>query len=138
MNNTHRILILAVLGLALIVVIKNRPAGAPGEPEGPVVAGVPRLVDLGSTTCIPCKMMAPILDDLKRDYAGRLQVQFIDVNANRGAAEKYGIRVIPTQVFIDASGQERARHEGFMSREDILAQWAALGVSLDAPATQPQ
>ncbi|MFH0963046.1 MAG: thioredoxin family protein [Planctomycetota bacterium] len=89
---------------------------------------IPRLVDLGRTFCIPCKKMAPILAGLKVEYAGRLDVEFIDVGDNPDAARKYGIRLIPTQVFIDASGKELSRHEGFMSRDDILGQWKKLGV----------
>jgi thioredoxin 1 len=60
------------------------------------------------------------------------------VRKDRSAGQEYGIRVIPTQIFYDASGQELARHEGFMSREAILAQWRDLGISLDAvPGTGP-
>ena len=91
---------------------------------------MPKLVDLGRTFCIPCKRMAPILAELKKEYAGRLDVEFIDVGDNRDAARQYGVRLIPTQVFLDASGTELARHEGFMSRDDILAQWRKLGVEL--------
>ncbi|MEI6633261.1 MAG: thioredoxin family protein [Chlamydiota bacterium] len=91
---------------------------------------IPRLVDLGRTFCIPCKKMAPILAGLKVEYAGRLDVEFIDVGDNPDAARNYGIRLIPTQVFIDASGKELSRHEGFMAKEDILAQWKKLGVEL--------
>jgi thioredoxin 1 len=75
-------------------------------------------------------MMEPILEELREEYEGRLQVEFIDVNQDRAAGEAYGIRVIPTQLFFDASGQERFRHEGFMSKEDILAKWKELGVDL--------
>ncbi len=91
---------------------------------------LPRLVDLGATKCIPCKMMAPILDDLKRTYAGRLDVQFIDVWENPDAGKKYGISVIPTQIFYDSAGKELFRHEGFLGKEDILAKWKELGVEL--------
>jgi len=90
---------------------------------------VPRLVDLGSVGCIPCKAMAPILDGLKAEYAGRMEVEFIDVWKNRDAADAYGVRMIPTQVFIGADGQELARHQGFMGKDEILAQWKAVGVS---------
>lgn len=90
---------------------------------------VPRLVDLGADKCIPCKMMAPILEELKKEYAGKLKVQFIDVWKNPDAGKQYGIRVIPTQIFFDASGKERFRHEGFISREDILAKWKELGIT---------
>ena len=104
------------------------PAAPPPAAEAP--RGIPKLVDLGRTFCIPCKKMAPILDGLRKEYAGRLDVEFIDVGKDPDAARKYGIRLIPTQVFLDASGKELARHEGFMSREDILAQWKKLGVEL--------
>lgn len=101
------------------------------QPAEPARA-VPRLVDLGATKCIPCTMMAPILEDLKRTYAGRLDVQFIDVWENPDAARKYGISVIPTQIFFDATGKELFRHEGFFGKDDILAKWKELGVDLTA------
>lgn len=91
---------------------------------------VPRLVDVGAGKCIPCKAMAPILDQLRADYAGRMDVVFVDVWKDPVAGEPYRIRMIPTQIFYGADGRELARHEGFMSREDILAQWESLGVEL--------
>lgn len=97
-------------------------------------AGLPRLVDLGAGKCIPCKMMAPILEELKKTCAGKLDVVFIDVWEKPDEAEKYGINLIPTQVFYDAAGKELFRHEGFFSREDILAKWKELGVDLSGDA----
>jgi thioredoxin 1 len=72
-------------------------------------------------------MMAPILEELRREYTGCFEVVFIDVWKNRSEAEKYGIRVIPTQIFCDAEGKELFRHQGFFSREDILETWRAKG-----------
>jgi thioredoxin 1 len=92
--------------------------------------GLPRLLDLGATKCIPCKMMAPILEELKEQYAGSLEVDFVDVWENPAAAAEYGIESIPTQIFFDASGKELFRHMGFISKEDILAKWKELGVDL--------
>ncbi len=91
---------------------------------------IPRLVDLGARKCIPCKAMAPILEQLSTDYAGRLDVKFIDVWQNPDEAQTYRIQMIPTQIFYAADGRELARHEGFISREDILASWKQLGVEL--------
>ncbi|MDD5707693.1 MAG: thioredoxin family protein [Kiritimatiellae bacterium] len=99
--------------------------GAPSQGQA-----LPRLVDLGATKCIPCKMMAPILEELKKTYVGRLDVQFIDVWENPDAGKKYGINVIPTQIFYDATGKELFRHEGFFGKEDILAKWKEFGVEL--------
>jgi len=91
---------------------------------------LPQLVDLGASSCIPCKMMVPILEDIKKEYAGRLKVVFIDVRENPDAGREYGIRIIPTQIFYNASDNEMFRHEGFMSKKDILAKWKDLGVNL--------
>jgi thioredoxin 1 len=106
------------------------------EAGAPQAAALPRLVDLGADKCIPCKMMAPILDELKAAYAGQFEVEFLDVWKNPDAGKTYGIRSIPTQIFIDAGGQELFRHEGFFPKEDILAKWKELGVELAAPVLQ--
>lgn len=90
----------------------------------------PKLLDLGAGKCIPCKMMAPILEQMKTEYAGKLEVEFIDVWKNPDAARQYGIEVIPTQIFYDATGKELFRHIGFFGKEDILAKWKELGVEL--------
>ena len=95
-------------------------------------ASLPRLVDLGAGKCIPCKMMAPVLEELKSKYQGKLEVVFIDVWENPDEAKAYGIKMIPTQIFYDASGNELFRHEGFFSMEDILNKWKGFGIVLEA------
>ena len=97
-------------------------------------AKLPKLIDLGADKCIPCKMMAPILKELKTEYAGRMDVEFIDVWKDPAPGKQYKIQLIPTQIFFDASGKERFRHEGFFGREDILAKWKELGVDLKGKA----
>lgn len=79
----------------------------------------PRMVDLGAEKCVPCKKMAPILAEMKADYAGTVDIVFIDVWKNREAGKAYQIRAIPTQVFFDSTGKEVFRHVGFFSRENI-------------------
>ena len=113
--HTGRILMLLLI-LTLIPVVPASARRAP-KPVPPVPR--PRLVDLGATKCIPCKRMAPILEALEVDYAGAVDVQFIDVWQNPEAGKPYGIRLIPTQVFFDRTGRERFRHEGFFAREEI-------------------
>jgi thioredoxin 1 len=93
-------------------------------------AALPRLVDLGADKCVPCKMMAPVLKELTKEYEGRLRVEFIDVWKNPDAGKAYKISLIPTQIFFDAAGKELFRHEGFFSKQDILAKWKELGVNL--------
>jgi len=75
-------------------------------------------------------MMAPILEELARDYQGKLTVEFIDISEDRKAAQRYKVRVIPTQIFYDRSGKEFYRHMGFFSKEDILATFRAHGIKL--------
>jgi thioredoxin 1 len=91
---------------------------------------LPRLLDLGAGKCIPCKMMAPILEELKKEYAGRMEVVFVDVWEKPDAGKAYNVEMIPTQIFYDAEGKELFRHVGFFSKEDILAKWKELGVEL--------
>lgn len=98
---------------------------------------LPLLLDLGAGKCIPCKMMAPILEELKEEYAGSLEVVFIDVWQDASAGRKYGIQTIPTQIFYDASGRELFRHEGFFGKEEILAKWEALGIKLQPMDSAP-
>jgi len=100
--------------------------------NAPAKAKLPRLVDLGADKCVPCKMMAPALKELKNDYAGRMEVEFIDVWKTPEVGKGYRIDLIPTQIFFDASGKELFRHKGFFSKEDILAKWKELGMELKA------
>jgi thioredoxin 1 len=91
-------------------------------------AALPRFLELGSVGCKACADMAPIVEELKRDYAGRLVVEFYDVRMDPAPAEKYGIKLIPTQIFLDGKGKEIFRHEGFLPKEDFLPILAKLGV----------
>ncbi|MBU1276518.1 MAG: thioredoxin family protein [Proteobacteria bacterium] len=90
--------------------------------------GMVTLIDLGAHQCIPCRMMAPILDELKKEYKGRAAIVFLDVWEDRTLASQYGIRVIPTQIFYDRQGKEFLRHEGFLSKEKIETVLTKLGV----------
>ncbi len=93
---------------------------------------MPKLIDLGAHKCIPCKKMAPVLDELTKEYEGTFDVEFIDVwqKENAPKAEEYGIKSIPTQIFFNAEGKELWRHEGFLSKEAILKKWKEFGVEL--------
>jgi len=106
--------------------------------NAPAEAALPRLVDLGADKCIPCKMMAPVLKELAKEYVGRMQVEFIDVWKNRDAGKAYKISLIPTQIFFDPAGKELFRHEGFFSKQDILAKWKELGVDLKPEGRNPK
>jgi thioredoxin 1 len=134
----------AVAGVAWFRSGKTSPAGDTGDATRvepavgvnsdsgaatqPVAMKLPRVVDLGADKCVACKKLAPILEELKKEYAGRVTVEFIDVRKNPKAGEPYQIRVIPTQIFFDAEGKEVWRHEGFLPKADFVAKFAELGV----------
>jgi len=132
------LLLSVAVGVGLVLAVSARAAesaAAPGT-NAPAKAGLPRLVDLGADKCIPCKMMIPVLADLKTNYVGQLEVEFIDVWKNPDAGKPYNISIIPTQIFYDARGKELFRHEGFFSKKEILAKWKKLGVELKPEAAK--
>ena len=108
------------------------PAGKVPSSPTDTATGLPKLLDLGAGKCIPCKLMAPILEELELEYAGVLDVEFIDVwqPENKATAESYGVEEIPTQIFLDPEGKELWRHVGFLAKADILAKWEELGYEL--------
>ena len=90
--------------------------------------GRPVLADFGRGTCIPCKMMQPILDKLAGDLSGQVHVLILDTSDYPSLSRKHGARLIPTQIFFDGSGKELYRHEGFMSEDDIRRKLRSLGM----------
>lgn len=119
-----------LLGLMIVLAVNGMSFGADepsGVPEVPV-KGMVTMVDIGAKECIPCKMMAPIMKELEKEYAGKAAIIFIDVWKNKEQSQRFGIRSIPTQIFYDLEGKEVHRHEGFMHQEAIEAKLESLGV----------
>jgi len=154
MKNIWKIIIVLLLvsAVAAVVILKRveneplRPETVVSDSNNSLVMNVeavepkmlPRLVDLGADKCVPCKMMVPVLEELTKEYAGKLQVQLFDVWKSPVYANQYGVRVIPTQIFLAPDGRELFRHEGFFSKEDILAKWKKLGFDLkNSPKAVP-
>ena len=101
MNTPVRILILAALAVVVAVAVVLKPRQSPDEPAAVsaiAAANLPKLLDLGADKCVPCKMMKPILDDLKANYADRFITEFIDVWKNPAAGKQHGVEIIPTQI----------------------------------------
>jgi len=92
------------------------------------VKGMATLVDLGAKSCIPCKMMDPILQKMDKQYEGKAAVIFIDVRYHQEEARRFQINGIPTQIFFDKTGKEIYRHTGFMSEAAIVEQFRKMGV----------
>jgi len=89
---------------------------------------LPLVIDLGRGTCIPCKMMLPILQELQEEYKGKAIIRIVDIRYEPEAARFHKIRLIPTQIFFDASGNEVYRHEGFMDKFSIQQKLLEIGV----------
>ncbi|HPK23171.1 MAG TPA: thioredoxin family protein [Smithella sp.] len=79
-------------------------------------------IEIGAARCIPCKAMQPIMKEVAEEYKGQVKVVFHDVWTPQGKidAEKYDIRIIPTQVFLDKNGKEYFRHEGYFPKEELI------------------
>ena len=89
---------------------------------------IPKLLDFGAGTCIPCKKMAPILQELEKEYKGRVVIKVIEVYQEQKLTRINGIRLIPTQIFFDSKNQEVYRHVGFMDKEQIKKVFGKMGV----------
>ncbi|HCU37922.1 MAG TPA: hypothetical protein DGT21_21550, partial [Armatimonadetes bacterium] len=102
------------------------PPAPPAEESKP--RQLPRFVEVGADSCIPCKMLKPVLDELRSAYPGRLQIEFADVWKHPDLGDKYQVRTIPTQVIYDAEGNEVFRHIGYWPKEEIDQKLKELGI----------
>ncbi len=91
-------------------------------------SGKPTLVEFGAKGCVPCDMMQPILDKLRKKFPDQLNVVFVHVGEKRLLGARFGIRAIPVQAFFDEDGNEVFRHVGFYAEEEVMKQLAKLGV----------
>jgi thioredoxin 1 len=106
----------------------SEPANAPKptavQPEEPKQENKGYKVtflEIGAESCIPCKMMQPIMKEIAEEYPGVVEVIFHDLYKEREIGQKYRIRVMPTQVFLNAEGKEFFRHEGFYPKAELKA-----------------
>lgn len=102
---------------------RTKPTPVAKDTSAVVAKPLVTFIELGSVRCIPCRMMQPVMKAIREKYGDQIEVMFYDVwlPEQRHYAELYRIRVIPTQVFLDANGKELMRHEGFFPEKDINA-----------------
>jgi len=89
--------------------------------------GLPMMLDFGRGWCKPCKAMAPDLEALHTELAGRVLVRFNELDKEMDLAREFKIQMMPTQVYLDGTGQEVYRHAGYASKADMLAKLKELG-----------
>ena len=82
----------------------NQPQASPGTMQAAASAAatpklLPRFVDIGTTTCVPCRVMLEVMQELEAGYATQLKIEFVNMKQDPQTAEKLGVRTIPTQVF---------------------------------------
>lgn len=115
---------------------------SPAAPTGPVdlasiylpdalASGKPTLAEFGRGTCIPCKQMKPILEELAAEYGDTINVVIVEIQNQMDLTRSYKIVAIPTQIFFDAAGKEVDRHIGFYAKDKIVAKLGELGLLKD-------
>lgn len=119
--------------LSVLLLILMNQAAAAADFKLPVpTPGMITMVEVGANKCIPCKMMAPIIAELKKEYAGRVSIVFLDVWESKDAvafARQARVQGIPTQIYYDKNGTEFFRHGGYMDKKGIVEILARLGAT---------
>ena len=96
--------------------------------EKALSSGTPTVAEFGRGTCIPCKEMKPILDELALSYKDKLNVVIVSVDDYQSLTSRYSIMAIPTQIFFDSTGTETFRHIGFYPKNDIIIKLRQMGI----------
>ncbi len=107
---------------------KQRALKPPNPLEPALKSGKPTVLDLGASSCIPCKMMKPIFAELEQSLKGKANVILLEISDHRDLARQYRVRVIPTQIFFDPKGEVFWRHEGFLPKEEIIKKLQEMGM----------
>lgn len=93
-----------------------------------LASGKPTLAEFGRGTCIPCKKMKPILEELAAGYGEQVNVVIVEIQNHMDQTRRYGIQLIPTQIFFDTNGQEMDRHIGYYAKDKVIDKMTELGM----------
>ena len=136
MKKSMSLILFVCLAASLVLSVACTKSDGTGDNSGWVGAtpleealsnGKPTVAEFGAATCIPCKKMKPILEEIVAEYGDKLNLCFTDVRIHTNIATKYRISLMPTQIFFDTAGQEVTRHVGYWPKEDVLAHLEGLG-----------
>jgi thioredoxin 1 len=135
MSSTPRWLIVAAAVVLMIMGagLQRWLAAPPVEPAASVPAradaGKPGVLELGSDTCASCRAMIKVLDELRERHGDTMRIESYNIRKDAQMLSKWNIMAIPTIVFVDADGRELTRHIGYLSADEIDAQFHRLGIA---------
>jgi len=98
-----------------------RATHATPAPQIPTASGRPCLVEFGANECEACRRMGPVLAEARKRLQGQADVLQVDTDAHPAQAQKWRLRLIPTQILVAPSGRELWRHEGYIAPADLQA-----------------
>jgi len=116
MNKTCRIIMLLFCGGIILSLFPLQSMGeGPGTPKA-----MPALYEFGAGYCFSCKEMAKIMAELTKSHSDQVEFRMVYVDKEKPLFDHYKIMLIPTQVFLDASGKEVDRHIGALTKDEVL------------------
>ena len=117
LNTSLRVVVVVAALIGPVQELIGQTKRSADPPLEPLVT----FIELGSVRCIPCRMMQPVMKSIEEKYGDQVKIVFYDVWTQEGQpyASHYGIRLIPTQVFLDKNGKDFFRHEGFFPEAEI-------------------
>lgn len=136
MNNNRRLFVYLMISLVLLISVSvvacggnnNLPCvsqddGLP-KTEGVKIentSGLPIVMKVGRTTCVPCRKMSQLLTEMKPKLSGKANVEIVDIDEDPDAVKRYNVTGIPVTIFFDVSGNEVFRQIGLLEESEIIS-----------------
>jgi thioredoxin 1 len=111
--------VVGLVGLVMGFLVAGQPLPAQAQVAAPAT-GKPALYEFGAGYCVSCKEMAKIMAELTTSHSDQVEFRMVYVDKEEPLFKQYKIMLIPTQVFLDASGKEVDRHVGALTKEEVL------------------